>query len=98
MLICFYCYGVKGPLVGGCGKEANLDLAPCAKCKDLMQAGVICMSVSNENKIVRTGGWCVVPDEWLSAIVNDRTVQVAVLQKRVCFLDDQTWDAIGLPR
>ena len=107
---CFYCQEAKnmvmlvGRLPGDreAPKDAVWDMEPCDTCKDLMQAGVICISV-DEGKTKdpknpwRTGGWIVIKDDAIQRIFTGAVVR-QVLEQRVAFLPDEVWDAVGFPR
>lgn len=75
----------------------------CDECAEHMKNGVICISVDEERSTdpqnpYRTGGWCLVRDEAISRIVNDHELRDQILKKRVAFIPDDAWAAIGLPR
>ena len=109
MYQCFICGENIGLVLFGSGygkdEEAPrsvgaIDMEPCDTCKGHMQQGVILISVrdgeSGPNPY-RTGGWCVVKDDAIRRIFHGEVVD-SVLSKRVCFVPDQAWDQIGLPR
>lgn len=107
--VCFFCQQETGEvaLLGRLPGDAEaphravLNMEPCGKCKEWMSKGVILISVekdaSGENPY-RTGGWCVVKDQALRDIVQPPELLVAILKKRVAFIPDDAWDALGLPR
>ena len=108
MTTCFICGDAKDILlVGNASKKEMphkigcIDKKPCQKCKEYMTQGVICISVkdgeSGDNPY-RTGGWCVVKTEFIERVINDIQLLNDILKKRVLFLHDTVWDAIGLPR
>lgn len=107
LMTCFYCGEAKGVALFGrmkgdkeAPREACFDHDPCDKCKGYMAQGVILISVrdgeSGDNPH-RTGNWCVVRDEALRVITTE-SLRVDILQKRVAFLPDEVWAAIGLPK
>lgn len=72
---------------------------PCNKCKEYMKQGVILISVrdgESGNNPYRTGGWVVVKDEAIKRII-DAPMNKEILKKRIAFLEDSTWKALGLP-
>lgn len=71
---------------------------PCNECKKLMEKGIICISVSNSDKDYRTGSMCVVKPNSFDKIIKDKAMLKDIKAKRVCFIDDSSWDQIGLPR
>jgi hypothetical protein len=104
---CFYCGEATGVVLFGqlagdreAPRDVVLDRVPCAACKAWMAQGVICISVrdgeSGENPY-RTGGWVVLTADAVQRIFHGEVV-VHVLKSRVCFIPDEAWDAIGLPR
>jgi hypothetical protein len=76
---------------------------PCDECKKLMKQGVILISV-DEAKTEdmqnpwRTGGWCVVKDDFIKRVFNPPELVEHVLARRMAFMPDDAWDALGLPR
>lgn len=107
--VCFYCGKEDGTLVllgMNKGKEAPrravYDSQPCAECRDIMRAGVILVSVrtgeENTTNPYRTGGWVGVTPEFIEKIVTDPEACASVLKHRFSFVDDETWDALKLPR
>jgi len=71
---------------------------PCNECKKLMEKGIICISVSDADKDYRTGGMCVVKPNSFDKIIKDKAMLKDIKAKRICFIDDSSWDQIGLPR
>jgi len=107
--LCFYCMKEKneillpGKLSGDMEAPRNAvwDDRPCDTCAELMKQGVILVSVKNGesgDNPYRTGAWVVVRDEFIARIVAPPTLRDQILKKRFAFLEDATWDAIGLPR
>lgn len=75
----------------------------CDQCADHMKSGVILISADEERSTdprnpYRTGGWCVVRDEAIQRIVGDPELREWILERRMAFVPDDVWDAIGLPR
>jgi len=84
-------------------RRAALDKAPCAKCRERMAVGVIFISclaqARDDDEPYRTGGWVVVRREAVERMgIRPPELARAILDKGVAFVDDQTWDALGLPR
>lgn len=79
------------------------DDPPCEECSNLMEQGVILISV-DESKSPdlqnpwRTGGWVVVRDDFIERVVQPDTLKDSILNKRMAFIPDEAWDMIGLPR
>jgi hypothetical protein len=107
--LCFFCNEPKNEIIlaGRLKDDAEApqhvvwNYDPCDKCKGYMQAGVICISVrdgeSGDNPY-RTGGWVVLKDEAVARIITTADVRDYILKKRIAFVPDNVWDAIGLPR
>lgn len=107
---CFYCNEDKNEIIltGRLPDDAEApkgmvwDKEPCDKCKGHMAKGVIFISVRNEetdhDNPYRTGGWVVLKDEAVARIVRTPALRENILSRRVAFVPDQVWDAIGLPR
>jgi len=69
---------------------------PCDECKKFMEQGIILISVkagSDHENPYRTGGWCVVTEEFAKRVLLNYDVN-----NRVAFVEDEAWDKIGLPR
>ena len=81
-------------------KSAAWNTEPCDQCLEHMKTGVILISVRDgeeESNPYRTGGWAVVRDEAITRMVS--AVQCdQILEKRMAFVPDEVWDALGLPR
>jgi hypothetical protein len=106
--LCFYCNEPKNEIIlAGAfgGKEAPRnavwDRVPCDKCQEWMKQGILFISTkdgeSGDNPY-RTGGWCVIKEEAVKGFVTNPDVLNSILKARVAFIEDKTWDAIGLPR
>ena len=107
--LCFFCLKPKNEIILA-GKmkddqEAPKNMVwndrPCAECENFMRVGVIFISVkdgeSGDNPY-RTGGWVVISLAGVRRLVTTPKVREAILKKRVAFVEDETWDKIGLPR
>lgn len=76
---------------------------PCAECQAFMRQGVILISVDEaktedmENPW-RTGGWCVVRDDFIKRVFQPPELAEHVLERRMAFMPDDAWDMLGLPR
>lgn len=91
---------------------AVVDTRPCAKCEAIMKAGIILISIKDGEKPpppgeipnpYRTGSWCAVSEDAMDALfgsADDNGKRMAALarKKRVMFIEDSAWDAMGLPR
>jgi len=90
------------PIVDGeAPHKATYDKEPCSKCRELMEQGIILISVRDEepsDNPYRTGGWVVVREEALRRVLHDTPDTAAILSARVAFLPDPVWEALGLPR
>ena len=110
VMICFYCNNPKGKGVALLGalpgdaeapRAAVFDKKPCDECAAHMEAGIIFISVKDETPSenpYRTGGWCVLREEAVRRMLNAGETVEDVCHKRVAFIPDAVWDAIGLPR
>lgn len=78
-----------------------LNKDPCPKCHEWMAKGCILISVrvgeSGDNPY-RTGGWVVLKDEAIRRLPVSDTLIANILKKRMVYLPDDAWDALGLPR
>lgn len=107
--LCFYCNKPKNEVVLA-GRLPNdqeapanrvWDHRPCDECAGFMKLGVILISTKDGetgDNPYRTGGWCVVKAEAVEQIITTPDVRTAVLAKRVAFVPDAAWAALGLPR
>jgi len=107
--LCFFCNESKNEIIlaGRLPGDEQApqhhvwNMEPCDKCVEYMKQGVIFISVRDDasgSNPYRTGGWCVMKDEAVARIITDETVRNDVLKRRVSFVPDEVWDAIGLPR
>jgi hypothetical protein len=85
-------------------RKMVIDKEPCSKCKELMEKGIILISVDskespdNDNPY-RTGGWIVVKEEAVRRIgIKPVELEADILKRRVAFVPDDAWDMLGLPR
>lgn len=87
-------------------RQATYDEEPCDACKKLMELGVILISYDpaqsgeDPRNPWRTGGWCVVRDDGVRRLLDDKETKLldAILERRFVFVEDKVWDAVGLPR
>jgi len=66
-----------------------------------MKQGVILSSVRDGEKgenPYRTGAFAVVKYEAIDKMITDKELVKKIRQARFCFIEDSTWDALGLPR
>jgi hypothetical protein len=108
LLVCFLCgketgVALLGLLKGDAEAPRRMcDPEPCNECKDLMERGVILISV-DESKTTdpanpyRTGGWVVLRDTAVARMFNP-PMREHILKVRAAFLADDAWDRLGLPR
>lgn len=79
-----------------------INKEPCDKCKGYMEQGIILISVrtgeTDTDNPHRTGGWVVLKEEALRRLVVNNELCDDICRKRVAFVPDDAWDAIGLPR
>lgn len=106
--VCFLCQEKKNEIIL-CGRlkgadeqapqNAVWDMEPCDKCKEWMAQGIILISVrdgeTDMKNPYRTGGWTVIKEEAFRRMFKGCD---EVLKKRVAFLPDEVWNAVGLPR
>ena len=68
-----------------------------------MEKGIIFISVdsaktTDKENLYRTGGWCVLKEAAVRRMIEDGPVKDATLRKRVAFVEDEVWAALGLPK
>ena len=103
LMLCFYCGEASGVALLGAnrGKEAPrqgvYDREPCHTCKELMGQGVMLISVRDDDDSYRTGHLCVVRDEALRRMITPEALADEIIRKRVAFVPDAAWTALGLP-
>lgn len=83
--------------------RAVWDYEPCEECKGHMTRGIILISVDesksdDKNNPYRTGGWCVVSDDAIKRVFTAGPSLDAALKKRCCFLPDDVWSLLKLPK
>ena len=110
LMQCFVCMEDVGvALLGQMKNDAEaprricLDHEPCDKCQAHMEQGIVLISVdenqsSDMQNPYRTGGWCVVREDFVQRVFSPPELVEQVLRKRMAFLPDDAWDMIGLPR
>lgn len=107
LMTCFYCgedYGVA--LFGRCKDDQEaprrgvFDKRPCPKCEEWMKQGIIFISTrdgeSGDNPY-RTGGFAVIKDDAIAGIITSPELRDSILKHRVAFIEDATWNTLGLP-
>lgn len=104
---CFWCGGDKEVILDRRMKDtlprkAVYNKEPCDSCKEWMEKGVILISVDPDkttepNNPYRSGGWIVLREEAVNNIFDSKQAK-AMREQRVGFVEDEAWDAIGLPR
>jgi len=72
-----------------------------------MKQGIILISISNDTtekdmqgpipNPYRTGGWVVVKQNAIEKMLSGSMLEFAIKNKFM-FMDDETWDLVGLPR
>ena len=108
MGVCFYCGQDNGEIVlpgrlpadAEAPRRAVWTMYPCDECKEWMVKGIILISVrvgSDEKNPHRTGGWVVVKEEAVRRIIVPEHLAETIIVRRVAFVDDETWRAVGLP-
>lgn len=108
--LCFFCQQPKNEVIlpgrmkgdAEAPKNAVWDMEPCDECQGHMQKGILLMSIdpsrsTERNNPYRTGGWVVITEEAFRRIFSGEESKKA-LEFRWTFMDDETWDAVGLPR
>lgn len=111
LVVCFYCQKDRGDiaLFGRLPGDAEaprrgvIAMDPCDECKGYMKQGIILISydeakTTDKKNPYRSGGWCVLKEEAVKRMFKEGELLDAVLKCRFAFMDDQTWDHIGLPR
>lgn len=108
--LCFYCQKDKGIVLFGqlpndaeAPRQVTIDKEPCAECVKYMEQGILFISVDasksdDMENPWRTGGWVVLAEVAVKRIVSDEALCDHILKRRVCFIEDEVWDRIGLPR
>ena len=73
----------------------------CQECEGYMELGVILISVrdgEDGKNPYRTGGWVVLKDEAVKRMCNCEKQAEEILNKRLCFIPDEAWEMLGLPK
>jgi len=109
---CFYCQEDKNEVIlaGRIGRDdleaphgAVWDYEPCDKCQELMEQGIILISVDekktdDERNPFRTGGWIVIKEEAFRRLpIKPQELVEDVCKKRMTFIPDEVWKLMGLP-
>lgn len=104
MPCCFYCGREKGEiaLLGAAYREEAprhmvLDKVPCSWCKENMKRGIVLIEATgkSDDDCRPTGAYAVVTEGAARRIFTEPAL-TNVLQKRLAFVDRQTWKATGL--
>jgi hypothetical protein len=108
--VCFYCNKPDGTVVlpgrlpgdEEAPRQAVWTMTPCDDCAKLQEEGVILISArlgagDDPRNPYRTGGWCVVREEAVRRMFDEQSAARAAAC-RFAFVDDEAWDALGLPR
>ena len=77
-----------------------MNMRPCTKCEDLMKQGILLISIKNDTQgpnPYRTGGWVIIKQEAIERMLDGHFLKFA-LEHRFMFINDEVWDAMGLPR
>lgn len=109
MTLCFVCGQESGIIMDKrmrktLPKKSCIDKEPCNDCKKIMEKWVIFISVDpnrsdDMTNPYRTGGWVAIKDEAVKRIgIQPAELEEQILKMRVTFIDDETWDALELPR
>lgn len=107
--VCYICGRAKGVLLLGrlagdaqAPREICRDKEPCDKCKEYMLIGIIFISVrdgwNGVGEPYRTGKLVVIKEEAVKEITKPGPLLDSILRSRVCFIEDQTWDRLGMPK
>jgi hypothetical protein len=111
LAMCFFCNKPNNTIVllgrlpedAKAPHQAVVDHEPCEECKEWMVKGIICISVRDpkspeeEKNPYRTGGWAVVTEDYIRRSVQPTEQAEVICKKRVCFIPDEAWMALGLP-
>lgn len=104
---CFYCGEAKEILLDkrlrkSLPHSACYNTEPCDKCKGYMKLGIMLLSVrdgeESKDDPYRTGCMAVVREEALKDIIGNVKLFEDIKKRRMAFVPDSTWDALGLPR
>lgn len=107
---CFYCGEDKNELILAGKMKGDQkapqgmvwDEQPCDKCMAHMEKGIILISVNEQlstdpRNPYRTGGFAVVREEMIRRMVYPQQLAKQIIKKRVAFIPDDAWEALGLP-
>lgn len=108
LMLCWFCgeadrIALLGRLPGDAEapRQAVFDKVPCPKCADLMKQGVFFIQVrdgeTDQHNPYRTGRLCVLRDEAVQRLVQPAELAADILKKRVRFVEQSVWNALGLP-
>lgn len=107
--LCFFCHKAKEVILFGLMKDdaeaprqVVMNQEPCDDCREYMAKGVICISINpklttDKRDPWRSGRWAVITDAGMSRFGMDAALLAQVLEKRVCFMEDEVWDKLGIP-
>jgi len=98
--LCFYCQEAKEVVLLGLMKGdkkaprmATYNTEPCSKCNELMEQGVTLISVRDgdegSDNPYRTGGWCVVTDDFITRLIEQPDLRDSILERRMCWIPDK---------
>lgn len=108
--VCFFCMKPRGVALFGmmrgdreAPREVCMDHEPCDTCKKWMEQGVVLISVDekkteDKQNPYRSGGFCVVKEDFIRRAVVPQELAEDICKKRVAFIPDDAWDALGLPK
>lgn len=83
-------------------REGMLDTTPCQKCQGFMEQGIILIGV-DEKKTTdrknpwRTGRFSVIREEAVRRIFSPPELVEDVCKRRVCYMPDEVFVALGIP-
>jgi CRISPR/Cas system-associated protein Cas10 (large subunit of type III CRISPR-Cas system) len=106
--VCYLCGAEMGiALVGRLKGDAQaprriFDHHACDECKAHMQQGIILISIDidrspDQKNPYRTGGFAVVKESAIREMVQPPELMETICRKRVAFICNETWVALGLP-
>ena len=75
-----------------------IDTEPCNECKNIMEQGIIFISTKDDDREYRTGGWCAITESAVQSMPIDGDMKQSIIESRVCFIQNTTYDILGLPR
>lgn len=103
---CFFCGKPKEILLNKRLKKslphsAVYNKEPCNECKEFMAQGIIIIGVKDGeagDNPYRTGEWFVLKEEALKNIPMTPELKNNILEKRVCFIEQQILEKLGFNR